>query len=726
MSRTSFLRVLLIASCFIASSLALGLDGDFNGDGEIDIRDLIGLQQHLRGEVTLSGDAFTRADVAPLGDSAQSPGDGVLDAADMILHLRALRGDDVDADGLTLSCEIASGTSPFDADSDNDGVHDGGDDADGDTYTNQNECAWGSDPQSPDAFEAPTMWTSGYYGMTLNWKPVLGAVGYRIYKSAPIEALDWGSDQFVTFYDVDASTFTFSASRSYRYGTPIFYQVAAIAEDGSETLLQTCAQNNGKGWIALGPASESHVQFSTELIGRTIKISWDPSAVDPQIDGYQIWVCNCSPGYGSYNSSFHLETTLARSSMGDEAFWDLDSYTIPFNEYELGQYTVRMTTYKGSPLGTSTTDSSRFDVIATAFQGSVNVPSPPPKTLQDVPGRLALGGSFSCEYLQSTSGAWPYRAFDIRCWGDSSHNQTSPPSNDYLSVFAGKDHACGLKSTGTVECWGKNNAGQTTVPANTFFKTRGAVLALGDEYSCGIKTDGTIACWGNITGVPSSSTNRFVEISGGARHACALREHSSGFGLKRAYCWGDNSYQQRTIPAPYVSSPSNQYYEWSFLAAGKDFTCGVRSSGVVWNSQENGFEPGTAQPMQCWGNSANGQTSPPSGLVVGWHYWDSAYVPTIALGDGYGCAWHWYYDEDSGIDHEYWQCWGNNVPPDLPLMLDRFYPDNPPQNNSAYYGSAFGAKHICSIERNTALHNLVCWGDNTFLQSSPPLRSPAP
>jgi len=79
----------------------------------------------------------------------------------------------------------------------------------------------------------------------------------------------------------------------------------------------------------------------------------------------------------------------------------------------------------------------------------------------------------------------------------------------FLQVSAGNEHACGVKTDGSVACWGDNSYGQASPPSGASTPTNtptptltGAgvhfVQVSADQfYTCGVKTDGGVACWGN-------------------------------------------------------------------------------------------------------------------------------------------------------------------------------------------------------------------------------------
>ncbi len=66
-------------------------DGDVNGDGVVDAVDMLLVTRHLRGQVVLSGDQLIRADVAPQSDGIPVP-DGQITAADLMLIQRKSLG----------------------------------------------------------------------------------------------------------------------------------------------------------------------------------------------------------------------------------------------------------------------------------------------------------------------------------------------------------------------------------------------------------------------------------------------------------------------------------------------------------------------------------------------------------------------------------------------------------------------------------------------------------
>ena len=92
--------VVCLATFAAASAAHANAPGDLNNDGLWDARDALLLEQHLRGEATLTTAQLEAADVAPLAATGPHVGDAAVDAGDLVVLLRLLADDDVDGDGI--------------------------------------------------------------------------------------------------------------------------------------------------------------------------------------------------------------------------------------------------------------------------------------------------------------------------------------------------------------------------------------------------------------------------------------------------------------------------------------------------------------------------------------------------------------------------------------------------------------------------------------------------
>ncbi len=121
-----YLRIPLILLCVVVATHARGaLLGDLNGDGIVDVGDLVLVARIVDGSLTPTAEQRDAADVAPIG--VQRPSPPIVDASDLLIFTRAIHGDDVDGDGLDADTETGGpyGTSsPFLRDTDGDGLPD--------------------------------------------------------------------------------------------------------------------------------------------------------------------------------------------------------------------------------------------------------------------------------------------------------------------------------------------------------------------------------------------------------------------------------------------------------------------------------------------------------------------------------------------------------------------------------------------------------------------------
>lgn len=133
-------------------------DGDLNADGRLDAADALLAGLIASGRRSPTGAELDRGDVAPLEAAPQTP--PRIDAGDLVLLWRAIKGEDVDGDGLDRDTELSLGASPFRADTDRDGLGDaeeravgtqpGVADSDGDGLSDGVEVSGGSDPLTRD------------------------------------------------------------------------------------------------------------------------------------------------------------------------------------------------------------------------------------------------------------------------------------------------------------------------------------------------------------------------------------------------------------------------------------------------------------------------------------------------------------------------------------------------------------------------------------------------
>ena len=234
----------------------------------------------------------------------------------------------------------------------------------------------------------------------------------------------------------------------------------------------------------------------------------------------------------------------------------------------------------------------------------------------------------------SCGGSWGFSGFccatqtdnTLWCWGNDEDGQTAQGAagTDVLSptqvgtdtnwdkVSVGHDHACAIRTNGTIWCWGENGDGpignnstaDADVPTqeNTSATDWQSVVAGGDT-TCAIKTNNQLWCWGQGTDgshglgntsdtlVPtqvgtdtdwskvthSSQRGKFGEWPSDvyAYHGCAIKTNND------LYCWGSNDLGQIGD-----GSTTDRYSPvligsgWEEVSAGAFKTCGVKSTNL--------------------------------------------------------------------------------------------------------------------------------------------------
>jgi alpha-tubulin suppressor-like RCC1 family protein len=159
----------------------------------------------------------------------------------------------------------------------------------------------------------------------------------------------------------------------------------------------------------------------------------------------------------------------------------------------------------------------------------------------------------------------------VECWGAAGDGIISVAADDArvptrvdgiddaVSVTLGSFHACALRSDATVACWGRNyelELGNSAVedesptPLPVEGLTDVVSLSAGFDHTCAVRSDGTVFCWGaNGDGqlgtgekargslpAPVRGLRSAISVGAGWSSTCAVLENHT------ARCWGYNDY----------------------------------------------------------------------------------------------------------------------------------------------------------------------------------------
>ncbi len=352
---------------------------------------------------------------------------------------------------------------------------------------------------------------------------------------------------------------------------------------------------------------------------------------------------------------------------------------------------------------------------------------------------IAAGAGFSCALLADGSAA---------CWGDDRNGELGygalsavPGGPTPVSGLAGAtalsangQHACAIRSDGSLVCWGNNATGQlgdgTLVnrpqPSVVVGLQGVSAVAAGLSHTCALSAAG-LWCWGsNSQGQLGADTGTSatpitapmpvplvanpIAIAAGAQHTCAVR--STGAVL----CWGGNgtgqlgegSMSSLAEPVPVTGLDTGLA-----VAAGATFSCTLTSDGAVF----------------CWGDDHDGELGTGRGVTASRPVALPVTATAMAAGGAHTCGVTASATTAGGLG---FSCWGSNQAGQLGDNDgdDRAHPA--PIEQPLVAGTiAAGALHTCSVD---AGGGLWCWGRGTSGQIGParmldttvPVRVPLP
>jgi alpha-tubulin suppressor-like RCC1 family protein len=243
-----------------------------------------------------------------------------------------------------------------------------------------------------------------------------------------------------------------------------------------------------------------------------------------------------------------------------------------------------------------------------------------------------------------------------------------------ISVSVAQQHACAVKSDGTVWCWGVNGDAQ-----------------LGDGTTAGQPCGGLVC---KPTPVQVVGITNAVEVSSGYTHSCARKNDGT------VWCWGDNNdgaLGDGTMGGAPRSTPVQATItDVAQVGVGDSFTCARKNDGTVW----------------CWGDSQYGEvgTGATMDLAVPTHVTALSAIARISAGRSHACA--------VKVDGTAW-CWGQDLSGQLgngetkPAGCGGTCEELPVQvkglgTNAA--GISAGSDFSCARKTDGTI---VCWGNRS-------------
>ena len=136
-----------------------------------------------------------------------------------------------------------------------------------------------------------------------------------------------------------------------------------------------------------------------------------------------------------------------------------------------------------------------------------------------------------------------------------------------MSLFGGTDKPLVSTYACIPVCWGSNFSGQTSSPAGERF----VAISSGTNHICALRHDGSPVCWGDDEFEKASPPDgeRFSSISSGGSHTCALRASGS------AVCWGGRCDWEPNVPASWRNVRFHQQRQFSYVRLAGFGQCGM-------------------------------------------------------------------------------------------------------------------------------------------------------
>jgi alpha-tubulin suppressor-like RCC1 family protein len=257
----------------------------------------------------------------------------------------------------------------------------------------------------------------------------------------------------------------------------------------------------------------------------------------------------------------------------------------------------------------------------TGAPGAGNPAAPVPGGHQFV--QIGAGRYHNCALTaEGTAYCWSSDLASALLCGPTECGETPVAVGTYTfrALAVGQQHTCALDLSGAAFCWGFNWMGETgstrygqterepvLVPDGLEF----AEISANHGYTCALTLEGAPYCWGwaeagqlgratlptCVTGTESNAycsarplavatTQRFVGLSAGFTHACALTDQ------QRAMCWGDNGQGQLgdEVFGIRFTPGFTTDRRWSLIEAGGPTTCGTAAGEGTY----------------CWGRNQSG------------------------------------------------------------------------------------------------------------------------
>jgi hypothetical protein len=266
---------------------------------------------------------------------------------------------------------------------------------------------------------------------------------------------------------------------------------------------------------------------------------------------------------------------------------------------------------------------------------------------------------------------------------DTSTDTSSTAIEGWISVSAGRKHACGVTQAGRVECWGKGGPTTNNEPTGTFEE-----LVSTDLWACALADGGEVQCWGSdSTDAPDET---FTSLNAAGDGVCGVTDQG---GIE---CWPEANFptppKGSDFKAVAVGSArlavdtSGEVVFWGDRGIGKNYVPEGKSYVDADASEITGCAITKSGSAYCWLTTRGALPAP------------SRSFTDIASPKGLGA--------NCGITETgTLRCFGRQDP-DVQI---------PPEGT--YVDVAGGGAFFCAIDDEA---QMICWGGGSWGEIVPP------
>ncbi|RYD81240.1 MAG: choice-of-anchor D domain-containing protein, partial [Verrucomicrobiaceae bacterium] len=266
----------------------------------------------------------------------------------------------------------------------------------------------------------------------------------------------------------------------------------------------------------------------------------------------------------------------------------------------------------------------------------------------------------------------------------------------------GKPQSTGLKQTNLSRTCGGQSAIQFSIPVTGVNAATPVTIVAGDEYSCLLRSDGGVQCWGLGKRLGNGNNDDQViptrvpgvnatQLAGGIGHVCALITDST------VKCWSENGSGRLGN-----GSSTFSFTPVSVLGVGGTGLLSGVSQIAVGGSNSCALVSGT---IYCWGANngmfGNGTTAASSTPIMG-----PTGFASISMGESTMCG--------IKTDHTLW-CWGQNFNNQVGdgTTNARLSPVQISTGGIDVSSVAMGSAASCLVLADSA-KTAMCWGLNNY------------